>query len=170
MLRKFTAFVPRYRKFESISLQQRVRRTSVPQRRRGEQRPRPMPTRPSATAGPTWRRVADLGFRIVLDRECRRSDFPLESTPSNAAPVQTGVRAARGRLRIPLEVVEPASAPRISPGHWDDRRMFPKSEWSMFPKRMLHVPGSRRSLRFPGARSPHWNVNRASGPWNLSAP
>ena len=25
MLRKFTAFVPRYRKFESISLQQRVR-------------------------------------------------------------------------------------------------------------------------------------------------
>ena len=30
MLRKFTAFVPRYRKFESISLQGRVCELSVP--------------------------------------------------------------------------------------------------------------------------------------------
>jgi hypothetical protein len=33
MLRKSTPFVPRYQKFESISLQQRVRELSVPERR-----------------------------------------------------------------------------------------------------------------------------------------
>jgi hypothetical protein len=27
----------------------------------------------------------------------------------------------------------------------------------MFPKRMLHVPALRRSLRLPDARSRHWN-------------
>jgi len=58
---------------------------------------------------------------------------------------------------MPLRGRRAASAPRISPGHWDDRRMFPKSEWGMFPKRMLHVPASRRSLRLPDARSRRWN-------------
>ena len=78
-------------------------------------------------------------------------------SPSSGESVQTGVRATGGRPRMPLRGRRAASAPRISPGHWDDRRMFPKSEWGMFPKRMLHVPASRRSLRLPDARSRRWN-------------
>ena len=81
----------------------------------------------------------------------------LVTVSSSGESVQTGVRATGGRPRMPLRGRRAASAPRISPGHWDDRRMFPKSEWGMFPKRMLHVPASRRSLRLPDARSRHWN-------------
>src|SRR5262249_11705137 len=73
--------------------------------------------------------------------------------PPAGSPVQT-VPAAGGRPQTPPRGRRAASAPRISPGHWDDRRMFPQSG-------LTTVPWHRRTARptAPAASATRWRFS-----------
>ena len=90
MLRKSAAFVPRYQKFESISLQQRVRKLSVPgalRLFRHRRKPRGTPPR-SGVCGCTARISRGFGVTVEPKTHIRRCDESAKCSVKSARSAQ----------------------------------------------------------------------------------